>query len=191
VVSAHPTEAHAWLQALGGHANVRSVDACTTRLRVTLIDDQAVQLEQLKQLGARGTVRPATGALQIVLGLRADQVASEIRAVLRMPVAEQKRHEPAAAMRDRPRSDAQEGAVRGVADSIVAALGGATNIAESRLLASRVHLVVHDKARLKMGGIEQLGLRGFGITPGGALHLLIGPMAGSVHARLEALRNTR
>ncbi len=36
----------------------------------------------LKQLGARGTVRPAPHALQVVVGATADQLAGEIRAAL-------------------------------------------------------------------------------------------------------------
>jgi N-acetylglucosamine PTS system EIICBA or EIICB component len=187
-VSAHPTQAHAWLDALGGLANVRSVDACTTRLRVTLVDERAVQADTLKQLGARGLISPGAGALQIVLGLRADQVASEIRAVLRAPMMGQENSESSAAVDIRHGDQALQDAARDVSDSIVAALGGVANIADLRLLSSRVHLAVHDKARLQMKHIEQLGLRGFGITPGGALHLLIGPTAGHVHARLAALR---
>jgi PTS system N-acetylglucosamine-specific IIC component len=190
-VLASATEAHRWLDALGGPANVRSVEACTTRLRVTVIDDQRVQTDQIKQLGARGTIRPAAGTLQIVLGLRADQVASDIRAALRTSQAARKISEPVAAVSEAHRDDGQACAARSVADSILAGLGGVANIAEMRLLVSRVHLVVHDKARLEMAHIEQLGLRGFGITPGGALHLLIGPLAGDVHARLETLRRGR
>lgn len=186
----HATPAHAWLSALGGRANVRTVDACTTRLRVTVADDLAVNVEQMKQLGARGVVRPAKGAVQIVLGLVADQVAGEIRAVLGS--AESQLAAPQSTPVDVQSSPAVAAMptepVRQVADSIVAALGGAANIAELRLLASRVHVVLHDKKSLKMQAIERLGLRGFGITPAGALHLLIGPAAAGVHARLQAMR---
>jgi PTS system N-acetylglucosamine-specific IIC component len=185
VVPAHGTPVEGWLRALGGRANVVSVDACTTRLRIAVADDVAVNVEQLKQLGARGVVRPGKGAVQVVLGLRADQVAGEIREALAAaepyPVDTQTQIAVDPCLDSVPE--------RAIADSIAAALGGAANIAKLRLLSSRVHVELHDKKTLKMKALEQLRLRGFGITPAGALHLLIGPTAAGVHAQLEALRN--
>src|SRR3990170_2017506 len=72
-----------FLAALGGPANVRSVDACMTRLRLTMADPAAVDEPRLKALGARGMVRPGGDALQVVLGPIADQVAGEIRDSMR------------------------------------------------------------------------------------------------------------
>ena len=40
--------------ALGGAANLAEVDACTTRLRLVLVDNHAVDEAALKRLGARG-----------------------------------------------------------------------------------------------------------------------------------------
>ena len=174
----HQTPAVAWLAALGGPTNVLDVDACTTRLRIRVADDRAVSLQELKRLGARGVVRPAKGAVQIVLGLLADQVAGEIRATL--AAGTPGTDSPAASVE-------QNAPERSIADAIVAALGGAANIAELRLLASRLHVVLHDKSTLQLGAVERLELRGFAITPAGALHLLVGPTAPGVHAWLQEL----
>ena len=182
--AAQDTPAHAWLRALGGEGNVRSVDACTTRLRIIVANDAAVDVQQLKQLGARGVIGPAKGAVQIVLGLRADAVAGEIRDVLSAPTLQSV---PEATLSSEP-TDTEIAAQADVADAIATALGGAANIAELRLLSSRVHLVLRDRQTLHMRALERLPLRGFGITPAGALHLLIGPSAAAVHARLQALR---
>ena len=70
----------AFVAALGGRANLRSVDACTTRLRLALENPAAIDEAALRALGARGFVRAGTHALQVVLGPIADQVASDIRA---------------------------------------------------------------------------------------------------------------
>ncbi|HEY0434990.1 MAG TPA: N-acetylglucosamine-specific PTS transporter subunit IIBC, partial [Phenylobacterium sp.] len=70
----------AFAAALGGSANLLSVDACTTRLRLVLADATAVNEPALRALGARGLVRPSQATLQVVLGPIADQVAGEIRA---------------------------------------------------------------------------------------------------------------
>src|SRR5262249_11446907 len=65
----------AWIGALGGPANLVSVDACTTRLRLKVADPARVDEAALKRLGARGMVRPAPQALQVVIGAIADQLA--------------------------------------------------------------------------------------------------------------------
>jgi len=59
-----------------------SVDACTTRLRLLVANQAAVDEGALKQLGIRGLVRPSANALQVVVGTMADQVAGEIRSAL-------------------------------------------------------------------------------------------------------------
>jgi PTS system N-acetylglucosamine-specific IIC component len=70
------------LAALGGTANVRSVDACTTRLRLVVGDFAAIDENALRALGARGVLKLDNGALQVVLGPIADQVAGEVRAAM-------------------------------------------------------------------------------------------------------------
>jgi PTS system N-acetylglucosamine-specific IIC component len=71
-----------FVAALGGAANLVSVDACTTRLRLIVVDQGAVSEPALKALGARGVVKPSDKALQVVLGPIADGVAGEIRAAM-------------------------------------------------------------------------------------------------------------
>src|SRR6185437_6287362 len=69
----------AYITALGGPDNLTSVDACTTRLRLVIARQDAVNTDALKALGARGVVRPSATALQVVIGANADQIAGEIR----------------------------------------------------------------------------------------------------------------
>src|SRR5882724_2923856 len=81
--SAAPADrALAYIKALGGAANIVTLDACTTRLRLVVSDQAAVDAEALKRLGVRGTVKSAN-ALQVVVGTNADQVAGEMKAALR------------------------------------------------------------------------------------------------------------
>src|SRR5579864_3868469 len=56
----------AWVTALGGAANLESVDACTTRLRLRIVSQSAVDAQALRALGSRGMVRPGPTALQVV-----------------------------------------------------------------------------------------------------------------------------
>ena len=75
--------AAAYITALGGAANLTSVGACTTRLRLIVASQDVVNADALKALGARGVVRPSATALQVVIGANADQIAGEIREALR------------------------------------------------------------------------------------------------------------
>ncbi|WP_419813880.1 N-acetylglucosamine-specific PTS transporter subunit IIBC [Glacieibacterium sp.] len=73
-----------FIAALGGAANLRSVDACTTRLRLVL-GDAAIDEARLKALGSRGVLKLASGGIQVVVGPVADAIAGEIRAALATP----------------------------------------------------------------------------------------------------------
>jgi PTS system N-acetylglucosamine-specific IIC component len=72
-----------YLAALGGPANVLEVEACTTRLRLALVDNTGIDEAALKRLGVRGVLRPAVGSAQIIIGPLADQVAGEIQDAMR------------------------------------------------------------------------------------------------------------
>jgi PTS system N-acetylglucosamine-specific IIC component len=74
--------ARGFIDALGGAANLKSVDACTTRLRLAVVDSAAINEAALKGLGARGVVKPAAGSVQVILGPEADLIADEIRSAL-------------------------------------------------------------------------------------------------------------
>ena len=77
--------ASAYVAALGGADNLVTVDACATRLRLTVRASDRVDDAALRALGAHGVVRPAAGSVQVVVGPIADQVADSIRNALRAP----------------------------------------------------------------------------------------------------------
>ncbi len=72
-----------YLAALGGTGNILEVEACTTRLRLSLVDNTGIDEAALKQLGVRGVIRPGAGTAQIIIGPLADQVAGEIQAAMK------------------------------------------------------------------------------------------------------------
>ncbi|MGE5562048.1 MAG: N-acetylglucosamine-specific PTS transporter subunit IIBC [Bacillota bacterium] len=147
--------------ALGGAQNLATVDACMTRLRLTVNDQQAVDETQLRALGAKGFMRPGGNALQVVLGPIADQVAGEIRASLR--------GKPAAAD-----------------DRWLAALGGADNVEDVRQRSTRLILSLADAGKLDAAALRQLGVRAVARSDGGRVHLLVDePTAESVAAALQ------
>ncbi|WP_341829446.1 N-acetylglucosamine-specific PTS transporter subunit IIBC [Vibrio gelatinilyticus] len=73
--------ARQYLKALGGHENLTSIDACITRLRLTLKDRSVADEAVLKKLGAKGVVKLGENNLQVILGPLAEIVAGEMKAV--------------------------------------------------------------------------------------------------------------
>lgn len=147
--------------ALGGAANLATVDACMTRLRLTLNDLGAIDETQLRALGAKGFMRPGGNALQVVLGPIADQVAGEMRASL---------HGTTAARDDR----------------WARALGGAANVEEVRKRATRLIVSLADPHMLDASALKALGARSVSRSAGGLVHVLLDqPTADSAAASLQ------
>ncbi len=156
--------ARALVAALGGAANLSSVDACTTRLRLVVVSPQRVDEAALKSLGARGTVRPSAKELQVILGPIADQVAGEMRAVLR--------------------AGASEGAAPA---QLLAALGGAANVSDVQQASTRLCFTVRDDAAVMDKALDALGARGVARPNSKRVHVLIGPKASDMLAALRDL----
>ena len=144
----------AFLAALGGAANLATIDACTTRLRLVVRDQALVDEPRLKKLGARGFIRPSAEALQVVLGPIADGVAMEMRQ---------------AATQTAPKT--MDGG------PWLAALGGRANVIEAGAASSRVWLRLQDPARVDEAGLTALGVRMIVRPSSDAVHLLVGDAA--------------
>ncbi|MBE9608676.1 N-acetylglucosamine-specific PTS transporter subunit IIBC [Chitinilyticum piscinae] len=71
--------AHAYLAAIGGAANVTDIDACITRLRLTLGDAAKVDEAAAKRAGASGVVKLNATNVQIIIGPKAELVAAAMR----------------------------------------------------------------------------------------------------------------
>jgi PTS system N-acetylglucosamine-specific IIC component len=162
------------------------VDACTTRLRLTVAEQAAVDAAALSRLGARGLVRPAPQALQVVIGPTADRLAGEIREALagaaRAPVV-RNAHTPAAAPAVAP--DVAVWAAR--AAPLLAALGGTTNVRSVEAASTRLRVRVSDPRRVNERAVGELGLRGMALPAPGVVHIIVGPEAAAAAAALRHL----
>ena len=69
------------IEALGGQANIESVTACATRLRVAVVDPQKVNKEVFKQLKATAVLE-VKGGIQAVFGGKSDLYSQEINQIL-------------------------------------------------------------------------------------------------------------
>jgi PTS system N-acetylglucosamine-specific IIC component len=73
--------AQKYVVALGGFANLESVDACITRLRVTLKNRNLINEAGLKSIGAMGVVKLGEQNLQVIIGPQAEVIANDIKAL--------------------------------------------------------------------------------------------------------------
>lgn len=67
-----------YIAALGGKANIKTLDSCATRLRLEVFNSDLVDTAALKQLGARGVVKAAGGMVQVVIGPDVELISAEI-----------------------------------------------------------------------------------------------------------------
>lgn len=75
--------AKAYIEALGGKANIVTVDNCVTRLRLNVKDNSVVTDKKLTSLGARGVIRPGKGSVQVIVGTNVQFVADAVKAELK------------------------------------------------------------------------------------------------------------
>lgn len=70
------------VDAFGGKENIKSLDACITRLRVQVKDVKQVNQPKLKELGAAGVVVAGQG-IQAIFGTKSDNLKSEMDLYIR------------------------------------------------------------------------------------------------------------
>lgn len=70
------------LVALGGKANLQSVEGCITRLRLFVNDPAQIDEAQLKSLGSSGVIKRGK-IVQVVMGTQSDRIASRIKLLMK------------------------------------------------------------------------------------------------------------
>lgn len=81
-----PYRAPLILQALGGKENIVRLEACVTRLRLTVVDDRKLDRNALRLLGAAGMIRLGGGNIQVVFGTYSEIIRAEIEKLMRKKV---------------------------------------------------------------------------------------------------------
>jgi PTS system N-acetylglucosamine-specific IIC component len=168
----------AFVDALGGAANLASVDACTTRLRLVMVDQTRVDEPALRALGARGLVRPSPKDLQVVLGPIADEVAREMRDALAGGGAAAPGPQRAVAPAQASPADAATAA------RLLAALGGAPNLTGVEAAANRLLVSLSNAANVDEAALKALGVRAIAHTGASRLQLILGEDAAALGGAL-------
>jgi len=165
-VSADPA-AGSWVTALGGPANLLKVDACTTRLRLVVVDQKAVREGELTRLGARGFVRPSQDTLQVVVGPIADQLAGDIRASIRaVPLIAPTRPD---------------------VEALAAALGGRDNLVAIDVHSTRLGITLKNPQVVNAVALQSTGFRGAVRVADATWHVIVGPSAEQAAQALRGL----
>jgi len=146
------------VRAFGGKANIVSLDACITRLRVVVNDVAKADAARLKALGAAGVVVVGQN-VQAVFGPRSENLKTEMELYLKSAG-----------------SAASVG--EGCAGDILRAVGGPGNVTALEACAvTRLRVVVADESRVDEAALQAAGVSGVMRLPGRTLHLVVGSQA--------------
>ena len=176
-------EAIALVAALGGSGNLLEIDACTTRLRLRIRQQESVDEAVLKSLGAAGILRPTNDTLQVVMGLRADEIADNMRAVTGSSNAEKPETAPQRSSGQASPSSIPVSAVPLLLD----ALGGAGNCIEVEAVGERMSLRLKDVSIIDETSVSQAGFRGVADLGDSRIQVLVGGDASALANELSSL----
>jgi glucose PTS system EIICB or EIICBA component len=172
--------------AFGGAPNIKSLDACITRLRVELNDTSRASPEALRALGASGVMKVG-GGMQAVFGTRSENLKTDMDEYMRnagVALAQP----PAPARTTTAPTAVVTPELRARARAIAAALGGASNIVRAEELAlTRLRVEVVDAARVDEGSLTKAGVLGVWRLSETVLHLIVGEDAAALAAALATV----
>ncbi|MBN9414734.1 MAG: PTS glucose transporter subunit IIBC [Candidatus Eremiobacteraeota bacterium] len=176
--------AGAVLEALGGPGNLAALDACITRLRVTVKSMPSVKVDVLKQLGATG-VMVVGDSLQAIYGTRSENIKTDIEAIL-AGRGQQVAKPVEAAVAAAPLVNDAKPLTGEQAEKLRRALGGKENVLESGQVAvTRLRVRVRETARVDRALLQELGARDVQDLGGAVLHVLVGPESARWSKTLE------
>jgi glucose PTS system EIICB or EIICBA component len=166
------------VRAFGGRSNIVSLDACITRLRVTLADVTKASPEKLKALGAVGVIVVGDG-MQAIFGTRSENLKTEMEEYLKSAGPEADEIEEPSPVKAplpaglQPRLRDPDAPRR--AGAYIAALGGKSNIVRVDACAeTRLRLVVRDEGQVREAALRAEGVAALVRVGSQTLHLLVG-----------------
>jgi glucose PTS system EIICB or EIICBA component len=174
--------------AFGGAANIASLDACITRLRVAVNDSSRVDESALRALGASGIMRVGKG-VQAVFGPLSENMKTQMDEYLRASGAA-----PAAVPSPAsgagtpapPAGKAVDAATRETATRLLTALGERVNVREVQAVAhTRLRVMLADPARFDEAAAKLAGVMAVMRAAPGVLHLIVGEQAGPLAAAMQ------
>ncbi|MGI0116265.1 PTS glucose transporter subunit IIBC [Zooshikella sp. RANM57] len=165
--------------AFGGRKNITSLDACITRLRISVEDVAKVDQAKLKALGAAGCVVVGNG-VQAIFGPQSENFKTDMEEYLKSSSGDDEVVAPVAnsATATGGVSNSPKALDPSVAEKVknfILALGGASNIRNVECCATtRLRMEVKDGSAVDTAALEQAGANGVVKLDNNRLHLLVG-----------------
>jgi PTS system glucose-specific IIC component len=167
--------------AFGGRSNIKSLDACITRLRISVNDPSLVDDARLKALGAAGVVRVGNG-VQAIFGPLSENMKTDMQEYQKsagsdadLPVAGVAAAAPSAAPAPAAVAAQDTAQQKARAEKIRAALGGAANIVKLEpLAATRLRVALGDASRLDGAALKAAGVPATQALSNGEVDLIVG-----------------
>ncbi len=177
--------------AFGGESNIRSLDACITRLRMELVDNARANPDALRALGASG-VMVVPGGMQAVFGTRSENLKTDMEEYMKSSGA------AVATATVAPTRDGCRAAshgpltpeLRARARAIIAALGGAKNIVQADLIAlTRLRVELRNADHISDAELANAGALGSWRVSPDVVHVIVGEDAPELAAAVAESRS--
>jgi len=173
--------AQALVAAFGGRDNITSLDACITRLRVTVQDSARVDKARLKAMGAAEVLQVGNSE-QAIFGTQSENLKTDMEIYLKhsqgasaAPVSAPATPMPATPASAAPAPLAITAAQRLQAAGILAALHGAGNIqALDAVAVTRLRVRLTDPALMDLPALLLAGVKAVMTLPGQERDLIVG-----------------
>jgi PTS system glucose-specific IIC component len=166
--------------AFGGRSNIESLDACITRLRISVKEPALVDEGKLKALGAAGVVRVGNG-VQAIFGPLSENMKTDMQEYLKTAGSEADlapggaNVAATAAPVAAAAAPVQNPAQKARAEKIRAALGGAPNVKKlEALAATRLRVALSDASRLDAAALKAAGVPAMQSLANGEFDLIVG-----------------
>ncbi|MGY6253336.1 PTS glucose transporter subunit IIBC [Paraburkholderia caledonica] len=171
--------------AFGGRSNIDSLDACITRLRISVKNPALVNEGKLKALGAAGVVRVGNG-VQAIFGPLSENMKTDMHEYLKTAGSEADLAADGKAVAEAAASTATAiGSAQASAHSttqqaervekIRAALGGVANIQKlDALAATRLRVGLRDASQLDTAALKAAGVPATQTLTNGEFDLIVG-----------------
>lgn len=168
--------------AFGGRANIDALDACITRLRVSVHDKQLVDQARLKALGATGVV-VVGNSMQAIFGTRSENLKTDMEDYLANRAGAEADQtsapEPSATpTEEQPRELVASAEDAARVDQMIAAIGGPDNVTNLQCVArTRLRITFKDRAAVDEVALAEAGVSAVMWQDDSTATLLVGTRA--------------
>lgn len=170
------------VRAFGGRRNIAALDACITRLRISVNDMNQVNIPRLKALGASGVLKVGNSA-QAIFGPRSENLKTDMMEYLKNagPEADQVHEAPPVPVEQaadavvEPATVPQDPNAANLIREVIAALGGRANIGRADPVAvTRLRVEVADSSKVDEAALQAAGVQGILRVQDSIYHLVVG-----------------